>query len=216
MSKRSSPAAARYVPASTNLKRASRSMNRRISHALAIRSTKIPARVTQVRRRCGFQCVRQGAYRLLGHRSTGSVKEVDGSDCGEAPLEPRQIVLRTHTPPVGIPIASAQPSARLAGRDGQLGVVGVARFAKLSDDLLASEAIHEIGRTDRRVAAAFVDLGADPLKILERLRTVRQDVHRFLDRHGAESLQASADFDAQIIWFGGNLMDEDEPWRQDG
>jgi hypothetical protein len=48
MSKRTSPDLGRYDFPGTNLNDASGSMNRRMSHALAMRSTKTPSRVTHV------------------------------------------------------------------------------------------------------------------------------------------------------------------------
>ena len=77
--------------------------------------------------------------------------------------------------------------------------------------LLVGDAINQLCLDDHNARALGLELAAKPLQILERLLGARQRVDRLLDRYGAEAAQAAPRFDAQIVRFGRQLMNEEQP-----
>src|SRR5260370_36831226 len=90
-------------------------------------------------------------------------------------------------------------------------VVGISRRPKQRFDLAVGQSLDEARLAQGRLAPAFGDFTKDPLKVLERLIALGQNVNRVLDRDGANALQASPDFDAEVIRFRRNLVDQEKP-----
>jgi hypothetical protein len=124
-------------------------MNRRISQALAIRSTNTPLRVTHVVR--------------LAHRRPDDLR---------APL-----------------------------------------FDQHRLDFFVRHSLDEIHLADHRGAAVGLDLLAEPLKILECLVRIRQNVYSLLERVCPESPQPPPNPHSQVAGRRWKLMNQNEPSR---
>src|SRR5262245_17706516 len=138
--------------------------------------------------------LRDGSNHFLRHSSAGRTEEIDCDNRGESLPESREVILGARGALTSrVAISATQTAPELTRGVGEFGVVGVAGALKQVLELALREPIDEIGTTDRRVTAAIDDLSANPLKILERLRPVRQHVYRILDRHCTDALEATAD-----------------------
>ena len=61
------------------------------------------------------------------------------------------------------------------------------------------------------LSPAFYDFPQDPLKIFLCLFVFRKDINRILDGNRSEALKPPPNFDAEIIGFGRDLVNEQEP-----
>src|SRR5439155_4527214 len=78
-------------------------------------------------------------------------------------------------------------------------------------DLWVGEAIDEYRPAHRGFTAASGDLLAQPLKVLDGLSAEGQGIDRVLDGDRADPLEPTPDLDAEVVWFGRKLVDEEEP-----
>src|SRR5205807_8891523 len=130
----------------------------------------------------------------------------------EAPFQPAQLSL-DWPPAVCRP---APPATRQCLEEAlrvrhDLAVVRVPRGAKQTLDLGVGEAIHEVGLAHRGLPPAGHDLLALPLEVFDRLVGTGEDVHRVLDRDRAETLQPAPHLDPEVVGFGRDLVDEQDP-----
>ncbi len=176
-------------------------MNRRMSHALEIRSTLMPVRVTQVAPRTGEgRRARRAGHRPLRRRAARGVEPVDPFGLLQAPPEPRQLVVGG--------LAAPGQRARVT-LDG--GVVGVTLDPEHGFDLLVVRAGKQGAAAQRGLAALRLDLARQPLEVLPGLRPSGQEVNGVLEGDGTEPLEAAADLHPEVVGFGRDLVDQEEP-----
>ena len=183
-------------------------MNRRMSHALPIRSTLMPVRVTQV-----APCTRVAAagggrgrrppgvgQRVLGAGAPRGAEEVDPPRLLQPAPEPRQLLLR------GVAARRQRACVPLDRR-----VFRVPLGPEHGLDLLVGGARQHRPAAEGGLAALRPDLANQPLEVLPGVLPARQQVDRVLERHGAHPLQPAADLDPEIVGLGRDLVDEQEP-----
>src|SRR5205807_867265 len=149
---------------------------------------------------------------FVGRPAARGPEEVDGDEAREAPFQPAQLSL-DWPPAVCRP---APPATRQCLEEAlrvrhDLAVVRVPRGAKQTLDLGVGEAIHEVGLAHRGLPPAGHDLLALPLEVFDRLVGTGEDVHRVLDRDRAETLQPAPHLDPEVVGFGRDLVDEQDP-----
>ena len=171
-------------------------MNRRMSHALARRSTNTSARVTQTLPRRGNgsaagatpACsaavgrLRRGSQRFDRVARIGARSRRRSSRCARrrraAWRAGRARAARWARASAG---CSASDRARFSASraaDSTSEYNAPAWLIELRDEIVVVRAVEDVRVADHRVAAVAADLGREPLKILERVAAVRQHVHR--------------------------------------
>src|SRR6516164_4398846 len=215
MSKRNSPSLGRYPLPDTNLNCASGSMKRRISQALAMRSTYTPCRVTQV--------LLRSVPNVLAPESTVALSVTASPSFNRASrfLIKPSAVSRPMAPKKSTETTSARRLRRRAtcmrnsasASDFAFGRSDFAnaRASEQRAHLLVGKAVDQAGFAEKRFSASLLDLAQQPLEVFLRLLVHRQRVHGVLDRDGAEVLQPAPDLDAQIGRLCRQLMDEQKP-----
>jgi hypothetical protein len=79
------------------------------------------------------------------------------------------------------------------------------------DDILVRCACDELRSADENFSAVTLNLDGEPLKILEGIAAVRQNIHGVLDSHCADAVQPALHFDAEIVRLGREPVNKQEP-----
>ena len=205
-------------------------MKRRMSHALAMRSTWMPlpghpGAAPHVARAASLTAPRPPAPPVAGRASIPA--SIPSTVSRPGPRRSRspglsESRLRSRHEPVAagcVPFARALAARRRERARGRArpgpsdGVVGLARRGEQRLDLGVRVPFQETGLADRGLAAAGHDLAPHPLEVLEGLLARGQDVDGVLEGHGPEGLEPPADLHPQVVRLGRDLVDEEQPAR---
>ena len=204
------------------------SMNRRISHALAMRSTWMPRRVTQVRLLVSGGVEPAGrprpglrALQALVDPSRSYVPRPSGSARRRNPSGRWRracAAIARHRPRSTRACGDrhARPRGSKPEADPRPGRGQVVRLPDVRESLLdvgVADAVDEPRFAEHGLAAAPHDLLCDPLKVFARLLASRQHVDGVLERDGADALEPPPDLHAEIPRLRRDPMDQDEPAR---
>jgi len=113
--------------------------------------------------------------------------------------------------PLGRPLAGGARALRLLELGRQLGIGQLSRSPKFLNQRRIGRCIQLICREHQRLTPRAFDLHPQPLKVLARLGSVRQDIDSLFDGDGAQLLQTPPGPNPQIRRCGRQLVHQDQP-----